>query len=971
MKNKILLLILLFTCVTFSAKGQNYLQKIEGEGIFTSDEVFVNNKGEKYAYTFNVAFHKHILVNSNRTTGIGSINISQEFPELIEKINSLESNRGLREIKRAYPVAIPDDTLRTNRFGEIVSITDLSKIFRFEFNDVQSLADIKYILQSDLIRYIEPPEVIFLTSNFPDDPYFDLQWPLKLLEAEKVFDITMGSEDIVIGISDVWTSDDTYGVHEELEGRIPAYQFGKWVPGGPSNSSHGPRVAAIAAAKTNNDTGIASLGSNFQVVPARTGAFGLNYLLHICSNPPSTTCNEFPDVINMSWTDYHTTSIKNAVEDLLNLGVVMVGTSVNDIWDKLWRGQTTLGEPFIPYPASYNFPQEGHQVISVTATQLTDNVGNLDVNQPIDPFQLEERFAFQDLGTPDEYIFNYGLSNDPLTDPDEAFTDVAAPSMRIFTAAGEQASNDYKAIWGATSEAAPLVSSIAGLLLSVNPDLTVSEVYDIITSTTDYDNIVVPPDATTFYHPDGIRKYNKYIGYGRVNAYRAVLAAVPKITDHVTSNDTWSGYVHLENNINIDQSSILTIEPGTTVLLDESVNLTATPGSQLIAEGTEEEPIRFIRADPNEAWGTVNLNSSEANSIKWALFDGGHTNLTIASQNNTIEHSTFRNASIRNISSWHNQEGSGTSNAVLSYVLVENSNWTGIMAQFVDLDISNTTIRDNNGAGLYVTSATVFPFHHNEIIDNGSTFRDGIEVMSSGSVTMQENFNLEGFNKVSGNGDDQISSYGSLGMGNCLGIIGQPPLYGGYNHISGVFSGSRYLVNNLSSSTVFACYNWWGESSVNPNMFNGDIEGLDWSLTSDPTTSQNPGSGGQVPIMNLETTEESVQEQLATTYDEQKTLLEQAETQGEVRDRLHILYQLATIAGDRSPQIRDQFLQLTYGASLGENEFFTTRERNRTMRNLSTVLHGKLLLLSGDYTEAENWMINNSSNNIDDLDKLD
>lgn len=506
MKRILLLLMLFIAFFTFPAEGQEQLQKVEGEGIITSDIVYVNEEGDKYAYTFYVAFHNHVLTDPDRVNGIGSFSISKEFPELIKVINNLEINRNLRELKRVYPEAVPDDTLRVNRFGEIVAITDLSKIFKFEFVDIQSLNDIKQILQSDQIRYIEGPEIIYLTSNFPDDPYYDLQWSLKLLEAEKVFNITKGNENIVIGISDLWTSNDTHGVHEELAGKIPAYQWGKWVPGGSGNTSHGPRVAAIAAAKTNNNKGISSLGGNFQIIPASQGQSGLNFLLHICDDPPSVSCDEFPDVINMSWTDYHRTSIKDAVEDLLNLGVVMVGTSVNDIWHKLWRGQSTLGEPFIPYPASYNFPSKGHQVISVTATQLTDRDGSLDVTKSIDPFQHEERFRFQYLGTDSVSIFNYGLANDPINNPDSSFTDVAAPGARFYTAAGEHATNDYKPMWGATSEAAPLVSSIAGLLLSVNPDLTVSEVYDIITSTTDYDNIVVPPDATTFYHPDGIRK---------------------------------------------------------------------------------------------------------------------------------------------------------------------------------------------------------------------------------------------------------------------------------------------------------------------------------------------------------------------------------------------------------------------------------------------------------------------------------
>jgi hypothetical protein len=224
------------------------------------------------------------------------------------------------------------------------------------------------------------------------------------------------------------------------------------------------------------------------------------------------------------------------------------------------------------------------------------------------------------------------------------------------------------------------------------------------------------------------------------------------------------------------------VSGNTDFLMGKNANITIQPGAKMRAEGTEENPIRFIRADPNEAWGTIYLNSSEENSIKWALFDGGSTNLTIASQNNKIENSTFRNATFRNIDSWHNNDGTGNSSATLSHVLIEDGATVGLVAQYIDLDISNTTIQNNTQAGMYITSASVYPFHHNEIINNGGSYRDGVEVMSSGTFYMHDD-NLEGgYNVISDNADDQVSGSGDIAVG-----FTYPVSDGGYNSVHGDF----------------------------------------------------------------------------------------------------------------------------------------------------------------------------------------
>jgi thermitase len=86
------------------------------------------------------------------------------------------------------------------------------------------------------------------------------------------------------------------------------------------------------------------------------------------------------------------------------------------------------------------------------------------------------------------------------------YLDLAAPGSGIFTTAN---GGGYRSISG-TSFAAPIVAGVAALVLSVNPALSAAQVQDILTQSAD--------DL-------GTAGYDTDYGYGRVNAYKAVLAA--------------------------------------------------------------------------------------------------------------------------------------------------------------------------------------------------------------------------------------------------------------------------------------------------------------------------------------------------------------------------------------------------------------------------------------------------------------
>lgn len=130
------------------------------------------------------------------------------------------------------------------------------------------------------------------------------------------------------------------------------------------------------------------------------------------------------------------------------------------------------------YPAAYN------NVIAVGATTKSDT-----------------RASFSNYGT---------------------YINLCAPGVDIYSTAP---GSSYRAESG-TSMATPIVSGVSALILSKNPFLSPTEVTNILQrSSVDL----------------GTKGWDKYYGYGRVNAYKALLKTPAPVTNIKTSSKTFTG----------------------------------------------------------------------------------------------------------------------------------------------------------------------------------------------------------------------------------------------------------------------------------------------------------------------------------------------------------------------------------------------------------------------------------------------
>lgn len=305
------------------------------------------------------------------------------------------------------------------------------------------------------VDYVEPP-VQFKNDETPNDLHLNgNQWYLTKIQAENAWDIEIGSSNIRIAIIE----GHGVGDHIDVNNKFVAGETG-------STGDHGIMVAGVAGAETDNSSGIASLGWNISLV-RMNGSNGTGIAPDI-RNSADPNLSHQADIINCSfktvWVNtngtyysYNYSVVEDAVEDAQAFEAIIVASAGNP--PKTAEGDLDV-VPFTQWPAAYT------DVIGVSATDISDQF-------------------------PSDY--NYG-----------SHVDVSAPSISILTTG---VNNSYVSANG-TSFGSPLVAALAGLILSIDPSLSNSDVIDIIQSS-----------AEDLGDPGR----DDYFGFGRINALRSVV----------------------------------------------------------------------------------------------------------------------------------------------------------------------------------------------------------------------------------------------------------------------------------------------------------------------------------------------------------------------------------------------------------------------------------------------------------------
>jgi subtilisin family serine protease len=407
----------------------------------------------------------------------------------------------------------------------LVRLKDKADIKTFDFNKIglPKLKDVRGrfadgFYELEIPEGVDPFEVAYRLQNtgkfeevlfnvfvevdkFPNDPYYTDQWNLGKISISNAWDIETGSSNIIVAVIDVGAD---YNHEDLIANRWSSigYDFLDNDPDPyPSDgAAHGTAVAGIIGAMTNNGLGVAGIAGGW----GGTGGIRIMHLdagwkdvsglerigLSASAQAIDYAAAQGAKVINMSFssqTPYSPweSAINRAVN---NYNVVCVASAGN---------YSSNESRSVRYPAAYD------NVIAVGAI-----------------VQNDYRKELNDGSGDDRWGSCYGPQ-----------LDVVAPGIFIWstdiTGPAGYSYDNYTSTFSGTSASAPHVAGIAALILSVNPSLTWYQVRDIIRASADK----VPGMG-------GQNRTDEY-GYGRVNAYQALLLALAyanKSTDGGATN---------------------------------------------------------------------------------------------------------------------------------------------------------------------------------------------------------------------------------------------------------------------------------------------------------------------------------------------------------------------------------------------------------------------------------------------------
>ncbi|MBW7454505.1 S8 family peptidase [Paenibacillus sepulcri] len=351
-------------------------------------------------------------------------------------------------VKFSHPPTRHDlDRMKTDIGAISVKKLAHTFIFRSKLMDAESMMD--YFKRTWQPEYVEP-HYLYMTNDIapiiPNDAlYSEYQWNLPSIETEKGWTLSKGSERVLVAILDTGVQAD----HPDLQGKtVDGINLVSEDDPPEDDVGHGTHVAGIIAANVNNGEGVAGLSWYNKLMPVKVlDASGAGSTYTVAQGIIWATDNG-AKVINMSLGNYAEAEfLHDAVKYAYDHDVVLVAASGNDNTDRPG------------YPAAYP------EVFGVASTDADGS-----------------RSSFSNFG---DYI------------------DVAAPGASI---ASTYPGSQYAALSG-TSMASPHVAALAGLIRSINPDLTNVEVMDIMRKS-----------ATDL----GDKGKDNYFGYGQIDIVQAL-----------------------------------------------------------------------------------------------------------------------------------------------------------------------------------------------------------------------------------------------------------------------------------------------------------------------------------------------------------------------------------------------------------------------------------------------------------------
>lgn len=468
--------ILIFSSFVWSQKGISY----------DSNKLMITLKS-KY-------FDTHSLDLSNNKTGVKSLDIWLKNND-ISKINSI----GKPEITKTFLLS----------FG---LNTDIDNVYK-SLKNTKEIAVVEYDYFATVGGEQMPQNLIT-----PNDSYFFRQWGLLNngtltgigsvvadadVDMELAWDIETGDPNMIIAVPDtglkmnhpdiasrIWTNtneiagnnidDDNNGYIDDVNG----WDFVNTDNDPTDDHGHGTNCTSIIGAIANNSNLFTGGNWNSKVMPLKVLNGSNSGSYSAMTNSIYYAVDNGAKIISMSiGGSSSSTILENAIQYGNQNNVTMFFCMMN------------FNNNVSYYPARYSLNHSN--VVAVGATNPNDT--------RTAPF-------FWDASSGS----NYGTH-----------INVVAPGNYIY-GLSHTSNTSAGTYWGGTSQATPLVASIASLMLAKNPALTPAQIRTILQNTAQ-DMVGTSSEDT--------QGFDQYMGYGRVNANSA-LQAVLQLGINNTNNAT-------------------------------------------------------------------------------------------------------------------------------------------------------------------------------------------------------------------------------------------------------------------------------------------------------------------------------------------------------------------------------------------------------------------------------------------------
>ena len=351
----------------------------------------------------------------------------------------------------------------------------------------QALYYANKLVETGYFVYAQPSFYRFDTFNNPLYPH---QWGLKNtgqsngtigmdINVEPAWELSTGK-----GITVAVIDDGVQLNHPDLQGNlIMGYDAIENTNNGSytGNDNHGTCCAGIIAAKDNN-IGVKGIAYESKIIPIRI-AFDNNWNDEYVIRAFIHAYNRCADIISCSWGGGSNSS--------------MLTNTINSVVE---NGRNGLGTPVLFSSGNHNAKHPGTNVRYPANLSTTIAVGGINY--------CGERIVYGD----NNYVNcdnNHGWGSCFGME-----LDVVAPAVKIPTTDIE---SNYTCSFNGTSAACPHAAGVMALMLSANPCLTQDEARRILSVTCEKIN------TYNFCDMNNDESWNPEVGYGLINAYKAVL----------------------------------------------------------------------------------------------------------------------------------------------------------------------------------------------------------------------------------------------------------------------------------------------------------------------------------------------------------------------------------------------------------------------------------------------------------------